>query len=547
MNRRAAVICALVLLLSPAAQPLPLPRRFIERRRGPIVQVRNIEGIEQQVQNGKVYLRIKDFVTLVLRNNTEINITRLDVMTAADAVLAARAPFDPKATFAFTGTRTDSPQFSQIGGAETLNNTEMLYEGGYQTVLGSGQTVGLGFSADRSSSNSRFLFLNPSILTGLNFQLTQPLLQNRNNIQLRAPLMIARSRVRVISHQSETRIADLVANAASQYWDAVQARDNIKVQQQAVNLAQKAYERDKLALDLGALPSLDIYQSQAQVAQRRVAVIEAQYLYRQALDGIRRLIGADLNPATRDIEIVLEDDPSALSVSALLNADTAIDTALRDRPELHAVRQLTAIDEISARAARDSMLPKLDLVGRGGGFGIGGNQIPVSGPLGIGGPTTFLPGGFSDSLGQLFGFRSPFYGVSLQLTIPFRSSAAQASLADALVDKARNQYQERLLKQQIIQEVKNAASQLEMANAQIDAARTARELVLKNVEAEQQKYELGSITAFELLDAQARLASVEGALLSAFVGYQKALVGYQRATWTLLDGMGVIVEAPVVR
>jgi hypothetical protein len=74
---------------------------------------------------------------------------------------------------------------------------------------------------------------------------------------------------------------------------------------------------------------------------------------------------ASAAPATRDIEIVLEDEPSALSVLALLNADTAIDTALRDRPELHAVRQLTAIDEISARAARDSMLPKLDLVGRG--------------------------------------------------------------------------------------------------------------------------------------------------------------------------------------
>ena len=31
-------------------------------------------------------------------------------------------------------------------------------------------------------------------------------------------------------------IADLVANAARQYWDAVQARDNIKVQQQALDL-----------------------------------------------------------------------------------------------------------------------------------------------------------------------------------------------------------------------------------------------------------------------------------------------------------------------
>ena len=44
----------------------------------------------------------------------------------------------------------------------------------------------------------------------------------------------------------------------------------------------------------GALPSLDIFQSQSQVAQRKVGVIQAQYAYRDALDGLRRIIGADL-------------------------------------------------------------------------------------------------------------------------------------------------------------------------------------------------------------------------------------------------------------
>jgi outer membrane protein TolC len=65
--------------------------------------------------------------------------------------------------------------------------------------------------------------------------------------------------------------------------------------------------------------------------------------------------------------------------------------------------------------------------------------------------------------------------------------------------------------------------------------------------AEQQKYELGGVTAFEVLDAQARLATVEGSLLEAYTGYQKALISYERAVWTLLDGMGIIVEVPKVR
>ena len=82
--------------------------------------------------------------------------------------------------------------------------------------------------------------------------------------------------------------------------------------EQSLDLAQKSYERDKKALDLGAMSKLDILPSQSQVAQRKLDLIQAQYAYRQSLDGLRRLIGADLKPDTSNIEMVLEDDPAAL-------------------------------------------------------------------------------------------------------------------------------------------------------------------------------------------------------------------------------------------
>ncbi len=357
--------------------------------------------------------------------------------------------------------------------------------------------------------------------------------------------MIARTQLLITYEQSEARIADFVAAAARQYWDAIQARDNIKVQQQAYDLAQKSYERDKLALDLGALPALDIFQSQSQVAQRKVGVIQAQYAYRDALDGLRRLIGADLNPTTRNIEIVLEDDPVSTPAPAL-PLDEAVAAALQKRPELSWIRRRQGINDLNARVARNSMLPRFDLSAIGGAFGLGGNQIPVSGPLGTG-PSTFIPGGLGDALHQMFAFQAPMYGFAVNMTLPVRSSAAQAGLADAMVSRARDNYQQRQFEQQVIQDVKVATNQIDMSTAQIEAAKVARDLAQKNVEAEQQKYELGGVTAFEVLDAQSRLANVEGSLLEAYTGYQKALIAYQRAVWTLLDGMGIIVETPKVK
>jgi outer membrane protein len=535
-------LCATVL----SAATLPIPQWVDHRFNPETVKMRDVQGISERIADGKLNLTLKEFLELVLRNSTDINITRLDVYTAADQIQFAHAVFDPLVSLGFNASRSVSPQFSQIGGASTLSSLNQNSFANFQEMLPTGQTGSVGFTAARNSTNSAFNIFNPSLSGNLNFTFLQPLLQNRNGIQFKAPLEIARTQLTITSRQSEARIADLVANAAGQYWDAIRARDNIKVLQETLALAQKSYDRDKQALDLGALASLDIYQSETQVAERKRDLVQAQYTYRSALDGLRRLMGADLSPDLRAIEISLGDDPAALpSRVGILPYEEALAAALRARPEVDAAHRRVSIDDLNARVARNLMLPRLDLTLQGSGVGLAGNQVPVTGPLGI--TTPGVSGGLGNTLGQVFGFNSPTYGAGVQLTLPFKSTAARAQLSDALVSKTRDQYNERLIQQQIIQDVRLTLNSIDLANATIEAATLARDLAKKNVEAEQQKYELGTITAFEVLDSQTRLSTSESSLLNAFVGYQQAFVSYQRATWTLLDGLGMVLETPKVR
>jgi len=222
----------------------------------------------------------------VLRNNTEIQIMRLEVLPAADAVVAAQAVFDPSVSLGVGVLRNTSLSYTQVAGAETLSSLSDQAQINASQLLPWGQSLSVGLSGTRLSDNSRFSLFNPSISSGLSFALTQPLLENRSNIQNRAPLSIARTQLLIASDQAETRIADAVAAAARAYWDAIQARDSIRVAQLAVDLARKSYDRDKLALDLGALSKLDIYQSESQVAQRKVDLIQTQYAYSAALDKV---------------------------------------------------------------------------------------------------------------------------------------------------------------------------------------------------------------------------------------------------------------------
>src|ERR1700732_276540 len=112
--------CLILFAFCPLAFAISPPKFLSDRFRGRPVEVREGEGIQDRVHDGKLYLHLKDFIALVLKNNTEINLARLDVLAAADAILNAKAPFDPNLKTSFSSLRTNSPQFSQIGGAERL-------------------------------------------------------------------------------------------------------------------------------------------------------------------------------------------------------------------------------------------------------------------------------------------------------------------------------------------------------------------------------------------------------------------------------------------
>jgi outer membrane protein TolC len=93
----------------------------------------------------------------------------------------------------------------------------------------------------------------------------------------------------------------------------------------------------------------------------------------------------------------------------------------------------------------------------------------------------------------------------------------------------------RFAEQAIAQQVRNAVHQLEQSKLSISASRIARDLMQKNLEAEQRKYELGTQTLFFVLDAQTQLVQAELSLVQAQLGYQRAVATVQTATGELLE------------
>ena len=498
--------------------------------------LRPVRGIQVFIHNGKIELSLRDFLRLTLANDPSIQITRLSPDTAFASVFRAKSPFDPNLSLSYGATRSITPEFVQTSGASRLNELNQTSGINFSQLLPTGETIAAGFNADRVATNNQYAFFNPTISSGLNLSITQPLWQNRDNLLYRAPLEQAEIGVAIAKDQSATQVATLLAQAADAYWAAAGALGNVGVQQAALKLAQGSYDLNREMLHLGALAKLDIYQSEAQVAADKVQLVQAQYAYKESLDVLRRYIGADLTARLRALPIVLEQAATSGGMGRVMTSareTRAIAFALAQRPEMHAIQRQLASDRLGIAAAHESLEPSLNLTGFYGGNGLGGNQV------GGGGAT----GGLGTALRQMWAFSAPTYGFSLKLGLPLRNSSGAGQLTNALVTRTQDRYVARSDRQAVIESVRLAAKQREMARQQILAARIAVHLAQKNVAAEQEKYKLGSITMFEVLQAQVLLSQDQSSLLSAHINYQQARIAYLLATWKLFPAMGIKLKS----
>lgn len=501
-------------------------------------------ALRDHVVDGKLRLTLEDAIRLTLLNNTDVHIARAPVDQARYSVLGAYRPFDPVLTASGSDQRSIAQATNLLQGVgvtpvtnQTLNTLNQAGTVAYSQTFETGTNFQVSFSGTKGDTNSSFYFINPFLTAGLNLQVTQPLIRNRGFFPNMAPVRIAQRGLQSSQATFEAQINTQIQQAVNQYWTVVLDRESLRVAQESVKQAQATYDHDKRALELGALPPLDIYRSESQVAQRRVSAIQAEYVLKQAEDALRQVIGADLDPNIAALDLDLVEDPTPQEPLFGIDVSTAMLEARQHRPEFAGLRDQLAADDMNIRLAHNSLLPDLELQGIYFSSGIGGIQYNT-----LVTPAVVIPGGFGDALSQLFHFSYPTYSVGLTLNLPIRNRGARAALGQAAVTKRNDLYQMRREEQTVDLDVKNAVHSLEQAKLSLSAAKIARDLAQKTEESEQRKYELGSGQIYLVLEAQTELAQAEVALVQAQVGYQMALAAVDHATGTLLERHQVQIE-----
>ncbi len=550
MPPRSQVLATGLLVLLGVAQAadddpfFPKPSYFKKYFAQPVTQVelQLPVKLEDYLVDERLELSLKSYLELVMANNADISIERLSVVSSRNAITRAFGAFDPLATASFQSTRALSQSINATSGASTLNQLSQPFSMGVTQLLPTGTQYSIGFSDFKNSSNSTFATINPSYSSSLNIQFTQPLLRGRGSYLTKLPITIARSRLRGVEYNFEDQLSQSITNAELAYWAVVEARENVRVAEESLKLADTALKRAQRELELGASSPLDIFQPQQTFANSQLQLTQARFNLGLTEDALRRQIGADLSPRFRNTPIVLTEPVSA-PVTSSMDREKLVETALSRRPDLKSARQSLDVDDLNIRQSTNALRPNLALTGQYATSGTGGNLYQRSDVFGGGSQVvSVIPGGITDALGQLFGFGLPTYGFGLTLSLPIKNHVAAANLSDAMVSKKLDALRVRTTEQNVRLQVLTAISNVESSKASVELAKVARDLAQKRVDAEQKKYELGIDQIFFVLAAQNDLTTAEASLVRETINYHRNQLALLRNVGTLLEERGIAVQ-----
>ena len=526
----------------------PKPSYFREtfNKTQPKIELQDPVHLKDFVAGDKLELSLKNYLALVMSNNTDIQIQMLSLETPKNAIQRAFGVWDPRAVASFTTTRATTPPTSALDGATELKTLSQPLSMSVTQTLPEGINYTVAWGGSKSTSNSTFNNYNPALASNLSITVSQPLIQNRGAYVNRLMLMTARSRLKISEYGLKVQMLTLVSAAESAYWDVVAARESLKVAEGARDVSAAFLKLSQKQLELGALSPLDIYNPEQQLATNEVLVAQARFTLVQKEDVLRKQISADLDPEIRKLPMVLTDLAEMPLEAIDFDNEQSVQLAMQNRPDLKQAVQTLDVDNLGIESARNELLPNLALIGnytvngRGGVFLTRTNVFDPNGNAAS--VLTSVPGGVADALSQMFGFGFSSYQLGLRLTLPIRNRAASADMADAIVRKKQDTLAVRTTQQTIRLDILNAITNVESSKESVKLAKVARDFAQKALDAENKKYELGTELSQNVLLAQNALAAAESTVVTNQIALRKNLLNLWVKIGTLLDERGIVIQ-----
>jgi outer membrane protein len=541
----------------------------------------NTPKIDQLIQDGKLNLSLDDAIALALEDNLDIRVQRYQIWVAQTQLLKAEAGGIPQAastqsvvlgtapSVSFDPTLTVSASWTQelvpvnnafTSGAGTVVPSESFHSNDYKLSFNQGFHTGTNFNLTwdnpRNSSNFTSFVFNPWVQPVLTASISQPLLNGCCLLPNTRYIIEAKNSTKIADASFRAAVITDINTTSDDYWELVYDREFVKVNQQAVAVAEKLYEDNKKQLQIGTMAPLDVLTAQSQLASAQQALVAAQT--NELLQQTKLLNDITKNPRAanlQDVEII-PTTPIETPDQVTTAIDQLLDEAWQNVPQATVDRLTLDNDNIEVKVTRNALKPSLNLFAEYQAQGLAGIRtsstatpltfsadptepiVDATGtqstpPLFLGIPQTFgptttvvVPSGIGTAEQDMINGKYPTYIAGITLGLPLRNRSAQSDNARALLDERRDQVSYQALKNTIFVNVRSSLIALEQDRAAVSAATEATRLAQQSLTDEQKRYQLGASTSYLVVQRARDLTTAQGIELRDRVNLIEAQVAF---------------------
>jgi len=471
--------------------------------------------------NGTVHsLTLKECVELALDNNIDIKIQKFNPGLSRFDVSIAYAGYDPVLSGSYDHI------FNQGGGGFDAQNrpipTSRTDANDFSTGLSGKLPTGMTYRFAGDAENRYGVTgLTPfeSSTGGASMSLRQPLLRNFLFDTDRLNIAVAKNRLKVSELEFQDQVMTVVYNVENAYYSLIQARENVKVQEKALELAERLFKENRKRVEVGAMAPLDEKQAEADLATRKADLITSQQTFNVQENVLKSLISDNFrgwSPA------VIEPAEKLVAVPETFNLMDSWNVGVSQRPDLLQAKLDIERSALQLKYYKNQLLPSLDIRG-GYGHTAAGRE-------------------FNDTIAGVREGNRPNYSYGVVMEIPLSNLAARNRYKAGKLSAEQIKLVFKSREQTVLIEIDNAIKEAQSSYQRVGATRQARLYAEAALDAEGKKLESGKSTSFQVLQLQRDLTSRRSEEIRALADYNKAIARVSYAEGSTLDRKKIKVD-----
>lgn len=330
--------------------------------------------------------------------------------------------------------------------------------------------------------------------------LSQPLLKNFWIDADRFTIFVNKKELEKNEADFRDTLMTVITGVETAYLRLIQAQENIRVQQTALELADRTAAENKKRVQVGAMAPLDEQQAEAQAASSRASLLSAEAQAGTQQRVLKSLLSDSYTNEWLNVFIQPVDKLVAIPQQFNLQESWRKGLAQGGSPvRLQQLRIALQENDARVRLQKNQLFPELDLTGSYGYNGAGRE--------------------FSGAFSQIQDRTAPFWSIGAVLNVPLSQTAARNNLKAAKASRDQQALTIKYQEQNTLITIENDIASARTDYESVQATHTARLYAEAALDAEQRKYENGKSTLFDILGLQAKLTTARSDEITALANY----------------------------